>query len=145
MVHVRTSADFLEHYAPLPDSMGHLLPDKGNKWIPGTLVEAGAAPSEPIRKLTFMCSLSKPRQVKIYSGHQLFFTCSLSLFNVISSKSNFRGKMVDPASKISARTYSYIYSQQSLCIRNHNADEVQSVSRSTAMTRTKEVISCALH
>jgi hypothetical protein len=53
MEHVHTFADFSEHYVPLPDSMDHLLPDKGNKWIPGTLVEADAAPSEPIRKSNF--------------------------------------------------------------------------------------------
>jgi len=51
MGHVRTSADFLEHCDPLPSSTDRLLRDTGNKLIPGTLVEAGAAPSAPTRKL----------------------------------------------------------------------------------------------
>jgi hypothetical protein len=51
MGHVHTSADFLEHCDPLPNSMDHLLHDTGNKLIPGTLVEVGVAPSEPTRKL----------------------------------------------------------------------------------------------
>jgi hypothetical protein len=51
MGHVRTSADFSERYDPLPSSTDHLLHDTGNKLIPGTLVEVGAAPSEPAGKL----------------------------------------------------------------------------------------------
>jgi len=47
MGHVRTSAGFLERCDPLPSSMDRLLHDTGNKLIPGTLVEVGAAPSAP--------------------------------------------------------------------------------------------------
>lgn len=49
MERVRTSADFLERCDPLPSSTDRLLHDTGNKLIPGTLVEEGAAPSGPTR------------------------------------------------------------------------------------------------
>jgi hypothetical protein len=51
MGHVHTSADFSERCDPLPGSTDRLLRDTGNKLIQETLVEAGAAPSEPARKL----------------------------------------------------------------------------------------------